>query len=76
MFIINEIDELIVESNQIVYWKFNDELRVAQLLFTPDEDGNSGAFHLELLFGYTLEMTEDIEVFFEDACNFDVVLGF
>lgn len=67
--ITNDLAELIIESNQIVYWKFNDELRVAQLLFTPDEDGNSGAFHLELLFGSTLEMTEDIEVFFEDACN-------
>lgn len=67
--IINDLAELIIESNQIVYWKFNDELQVAQLIFISEEDGNSGEFHLELLFGSTLEMTEDVQVFFEDACN-------
>lgn len=67
--IVNDLAELIIESNQIVYWKFNDELQVAQLILSIDENGSSGVAHLEPLVGSTLEMTENVKVFFNDACN-------
>lgn len=67
--IVNDLADLIIESNQIVYWKFNDELQVAQLILSIDENGSSGVAHLEPLVGSTLEMTENVKVFFNDACN-------
>ncbi len=67
--IVNDLAELIIESNQIVYWKFNDELQVAQLILSIDENGSSGVAHLEPLVGSTLEMTENVKVFFNDVCN-------
>lgn len=67
--IVNDLAELIIESNEIVYWKFNDELQVAQLILVVDENRSSGVFHLEPLLGSTLEMTENVGVFFNDACN-------
>lgn len=67
--IINDLADLIIRSNEIVYWTFNDELQVAKLILIRDENGSSGMFRLELIYGSTLEMTEDVEVFFNDACN-------
>lgn len=67
--IVNDLAELIIESNEIVYWKFNNELQVAQLIFIVDENTSSGVFHLKPLPGSTLEMTENVEVLFNDACN-------
>ena len=67
--IVHDLAELIIESNEIVYWKFDDELQVAQLILITDETRSSGEFHLELLLGSTLEMTENVKVFFNDACN-------
>jgi len=67
--IVNDLAELIIESNQIAYWKFNDELQVAQLILTLDENRSSGVVHLEPLLGSTFEMTDSVKIFFNDACN-------
>lgn len=67
--IVKDLAQLVIESNQIAYWKFNDELQVAQLILTLDENRSSGVVHLEPLLGSTLEMTDSVKVFFNDACN-------
>lgn len=66
--VMNDLAELVIQSNEIFYWKFNGELQVAKLIL-EFHDRNAGVCRLEQLVGSTLDMTESIKFCFNEVCN-------